>query len=156
MINVRSDLSYQQGLPREFSRSSRLDFYFPALAHLGEQAVLTKEIYCQGSAGASDDASTFGYQERFAEYRYKPSLITGKLRSTYATPLDLWHLAEKFTSKPTLSAAFIAQPVGNPADPIWRSVSVTTEPQFVLDAWIQNRTVRPMPVYSVPGLIDHF
>jgi len=155
ICNVRCDLTYQQGLPREFSRSTRLDYYFPALAHLGEQPILNKEIYLQGSASPANDAAVFGYQERYAEYRYKPSLITGKLRSTFATPLDMWHLAEKFTSLPTLSDAFISAPVGS-ADPIQRVVAVTTEPQFVLDAWIENRTVRPMPTYSVPGLIDHF
>lgn len=155
LCNVRCDLTYQQGLPREFSRSTKLDYYFPALAHIGEQAVLSKEIYLAGSADSAGDATTFGYQERFAEYRYKPSLITGKLRSTYATPLDMWHLSEKFTSRPTLSDAFVSAPVGA-SDPIQRVIAVTSEPEFVLDAWIQNRTVRPMPTFSVPGLIDHF
>ncbi len=155
ICNVRCDLTYQQGLPREFSRSTKLDYYFPALAHIGEQAVLSKEIYLAGSADSAGDATTFGYQERFAEYRYKPSLITGKLRSTFATPLDMWHLSEKFASRPTLSSTFIAAPVST-ADPIQRIIAVTTEPQFVLDAWIENRTVRPMPTFSVPGLIDHF
>lgn len=151
LCSVRADLTYQQGLPKMFSRSTRLDFYFPALAHIGEQAVLTKEIYCLGAAGGANDATVFGYQERFAEYRYYNSKITGKLRSTYATPLDMWHLAQKFTSAPTLSDTFIVE-----TPPISRITAVDTEPQFVMDSFIRNKTVRPMPTYSVPGLIDHF
>lgn len=145
---VRADLTYQQGLPKMFSRSTRLDYYFPALAHIGEQAVLTKEIYCDGSG---NDAIVFGYQERFAEYRYYPSKITGKLRSTYSTPLDVWHLAQKFTSYPTLSDTFIKETM-----PITRIEAVTTQPAFVMDSFVKIKAVRPMPVYSVPGLIDHF
>lgn len=145
---VRADLTYQQGLPKMFSRSTRLDFYFPALAHLGEQAVLNKEIYCDGSA---NDALVFGYQERFAEYRFQNSKITGKLRSTFTTPLDVWHLAQKFTVLPTLSDTFIKETM-----PITRIEAVTTQPAFVMDSFIKNHTTRPMPTYSVPGLIDHF
>lgn len=151
LVMVRADLTYQQGLRREFSRSTRLDYYFPALSHLGEQAILNKEIYLQGSANPTQDAAAFGYQERYAEYRYKPSLITGKLRSTYATPLDMWHLSQKFTALPTLGSTFIQE-----TPPISRIIAVTTEPEFVLDAYIKCKAVRPMPVYSVPGLIDHF
>ncbi|QXP08189.1 MAG: major capsid protein [Arizlama microvirus] len=151
LVMVRADLTYQQGMRREFSRSTRLDYYFPALSHLGEQAILNKEIYLQGSADAAADAAAFGYQERYAEYRYKPSLITGKLRSTYATPLDMWHLAQKFTALPTLGSTFIVE-----TPPISRIIAVTTEPEFVLDCYIKCKAVRPMPVYSVPGLIDHF
>lgn len=151
LVMVRADLTYQQGLRREFSRSTRLDYFFPALSHLGEQAILNKEIYLQGSADAAADAAAFGYQERYAEYRYKPSLITGKLRSTYATPLDMWHLAQKFTALPTLGATFIVE-----TPPISRIIAVTSEPEFVLDCYIKSKAVRPMPVYSVPGLIDHF
>lgn len=151
LVMVRADLTYQQGLRREFSRSTRLDYYFPALSHLGEQAILNKEIYLQGSAQPAQDAAAFGYQERYAEYRYKPSLITGKLRSTYATPLDMWHLAQKFTALPTLGATFIVE-----TPPISRIIAVTSEPEFVLDCYIKAKAVRPMPVYSVPGLIDHF
>ena len=97
LINVYADLTYQQGLNRMFSRQDRWDFYWPALAHLGEQAVLNKEIYAQGTA---DDDAVFGYQERFAEYRYKPSMVTGQMRSNYAQSLDVWHLAQDFTSLP--------------------------------------------------------
>lgn len=145
---VRADLTYQQGLDKKFSRSTRLDYYFPALAHLGEQAVLSKEIYCDGAAG---DANVFGYQERFAEYRYSRSMITGKLRSTYSSPLDIWHLSQKFTSRPTLSSTFIVETM-----PITRIEAVTTEPPFVMDSFIKARWTRPMPAYSIPGKIDHF
>lgn len=148
LVNVRADLTYQQGLHRMWSRQSRFDFYWPALAHLGEQAVLNKEIYAQGTS-ADDDV--FGYQERYAEYRYYPSLITGKFRSTYAQPLDMWHLSQKFDSLPTLSAQFIED---NP--PVSRVIAVQDEPQFLLDTYFSINCVRPMPVYSVPGLVDHF
>lgn len=148
LVNVRADLSYQQGVNRMWSRKSRLDFYFPVLAHLGEQAILNKEIYAQGNAA---DDQVFGYQERFAEYRYSPSVITGKMRSTDSQTLDIWHLAQKFDSLPTLSSQFIQD---NP--PVSRVVAVQSEPQFILDAWFDLKCIRPMPVYSVPGLVDHF
>lgn len=148
LVNVRADLTYQQGLQRLWSRQTRFDFYWPALAHLGEQAVLNKEIYAQGTVA---DDEVFGYQERYAEYRYYPSLITGKFRSTYAQPLDMWHLSQKFDSLPTLSAQFIED---NP--PVSRVIAVQDEPQFLLDTYFSLNCVRPMPVYSVPGLVDHF
>lgn len=147
-VNVRADLTYQQGLNRMWSRQGRFDFYWPVLAHLGEQAVLNKEIYAQGTA---DDDKVFGYQERYAEYRYYPGQITGKFRSTDPQPLDSWHLAQKFSSLPTLSAQFIQD---NP--PVERVVAVTSEPQFLFDSYIRLKCARPMPVYSVPGLVDHF
>ena len=105
----------------------------------------------QGSAQPAQDAAVFGYQERYAEYRYKVSNITGKMRSTYATPLDFWHLAQKFTSLPTLGDTFIKE-----TPPIDRVVAVNTEPQFFFDAYFDLKCARPMPTYSVPGLIDHF
>lgn len=148
LVNVRADLTYQQGLNRMWSRRSRFDFYWPALAHLGEQAVLNKEIYAQGTAA---DEDVFGYQERWSEYRYYPSMITGKMRSTYAQSLDVWHLAQKFTALPTLSASFIED---NP--PLSRVLAVQNEPQILLDVYFNLKSIRPMPVYSVPGLIDHF
>lgn len=148
LVNVRADLSYQQGLNRMWSRKSRLDFYFPVLAHLGEQAILNKEIYAQGT---SADDQVFGYQERFAEYRYSSSVITGKMRSTDPQTLDIWHLAQKFDNLPTLSSQFIQD-----RPPVSRVVAVQSEPQFILDAWFDLKCVRPMPVYSVPGLVDHF
>ena len=148
LLNVRADLTYQQGLDRMWSRSTKYDFYWPALAHLGEQPVYNKEIYAQSD---SNDDLVFGYQERWAEYRYKPSHITGKLRSTYATSLDIWHLSEEFSSLPTLSSTFITS-----APPIDRTLAVTSEPQFVLDSFINVHTVRPMPVYSTPGSLTRF
>lgn len=147
-VNVRADLTYQQGLNRMWSRQGRFDFYWPVLAHLGEQAVLNKEIYAQGTA---DDDKVFGYQERYAEYRYYPGQITGKFRSTDPQPLDSWHLAQKFSSLPTLSAQFIQD---NP--PVERVIAVQDEPQFLFDSYIRLKCARPMPVYSVPGLVDHF
>lgn len=148
LINVRADLNYQQGLHKKFSRRSRYDFYWPALAHIGEQAVLNKEIYA--TATASDD-QVFGYQERWAEYKYAPNQITGKLRSTYSTPLDFWHLAQKFTTLPALNDTFIKD-----SPPIARCIAVPSEPQFILDTYINLNCARPMPMYSIPGLIDHF
>lgn len=147
-VNVRADLTYQQGLNRMWSRQGRFDFYWPVLAHLGEQAVLNKEIYAQGNA---QDDDVFGYQERYAEYRYFPAQITGKFRSTDPQPLDSWHLAQKFESLPTLSAQFIQDD-----PPVDRVVAVTSEPQFLFDSYIRLKCARPMPVYSVPGLVDHF
>lgn len=144
---VTADLSYQQGLHRMFSRSAKTDFYWPTLEGLGEQAVLNKEIYLQGAAGGAADATTFGYQERFSEYKYASTKITGKLRSTASGTLDLWHLAQKFTALPTLGTTFI-----NESPPISRVVAVNTEPQIIMDAYLQLNCVRPMATYAVPGL----
>ena len=148
LVSARADLNYQQGLNRMFSRRTRWDFYWPALSSIGEQAVLNKEIYAQGTAA---DNNAFGYQERYAEYRYKPSVITGKFRSTYATPLDMWHLAQKFDNLPTLNSTFIEE---NP--PLDRVIAVPSEPHFLFDCYFDLKCARPMPVYGVPGLIDHF
>lgn len=145
---LRADITYQQGLNRMWSRRQLFDFYWPTLAHLGEQVVYNKEIFTQGTA---DDNGVFGYQERYAEYRYKPSMITGKLRSTDAQSLDVWHLAQKFDTLPKLNQDFIEE---NP--PINRVIAVQNEPQFFADFWFDLKTSRPMPVYSVPGLVDHF
>lgn len=149
ILSVRADLTYQQGLNRMWSRRTRYDFAMPVLSHLGEQAVLRKEIYATGNP-ANDDV-VFGYQERFGEYRYGQSLITGKFRSTDATPLDMWHLSQEFGSAPTLGPTFIVE---NP--PVDRVVAVTTEPQFLLDSYIDCKTTRALPMYGVPGLMDHF
>lgn len=151
LASVRADLNYQQGLNRMFSRRTRWDFYWPALSHIGEQAVLNKEIYAQGTGNPTADAAVFGYQERFAEYRYKPSVITGKFDSTDPQTLDIWHLGQKFTALPTLSESFIEE---NP--PLDRVVAVPSEPDILFDSYNQLITARPMPTYSVPGLIDHF
>ena len=151
LVSVRADLTYQQGLPRMWSRSTRYDFYFPAFATLGEQAVLNKEIYCTGTA---TDDDVFGYQERWAEYRYKPSQITGYFRSTAAGTLDAWHLAQEFGTLPELNDEFIED-----TPPVERVVAIGAEAdgkQFLFDAFFNVRQARPMPLYSVPGLIDHF
>ena len=147
-MSVRADLNYQQGLQRFWSRSTRYDFYWPVLAHLGEQAVLNKEIYCQGN---SKDEEVFGYQERWAEYRYEPNKITGKMRSTYSQSLDIWHLAQKFDTLPVLNDEFIED---NP--PVKRVLAVQDEPEFIADVWFNYSCVRPMPVRSTPGMVDHF
>jgi hypothetical protein len=148
MAVVFADLNYQQGINRMWKRQDRWDFYWPALAHIGEQAVLNQEIYAQGT---TDDTGVFGYQERFAEYRYKPSMITGQMRSDAATSLDNWHLAIDFGSLPALNASFIEE---NP--PVDRVVAVPSEPDLLLDMFFDLKCARPMPTYSVPGLIDHF
>lgn len=148
LVSVRADLSYQEGLNRMFSRSTRWDFYWPALSHIGEQTILNKEIYLDNSA---NDALVFGYQERYAEYRYKPSVITGQFRSNYSTPLDTWHLAQEFGALPLLNASFI---VDNP--PVDRVIAVSSEPHFLFDSYFDLKCARPMPIYGVPGLIDHF
>ena len=148
LVSVRADLTYQQGLNRMFSRSTRYDFYWPALSHLGEQSILNKEILADGTA--TDDA-VFGYQERYAEYRYKPSNITSLFRSNATGSLDAWHLSQEFATLPALNATFIED---NP--PVDRIVAVPSEPDFIFDSHMSMRCVRPMPVYSVPGLIDHF
>jgi len=145
---ARADLTYQQGIPRMFSRQTRFDHYWPALAHLGEQAVLNKEIFAQGTAADND---VFGYQERFAEYRYANSKITGKMRSTDPQSLDVWHLSQKFDALPTLNKTFIEE---NP--PVKRALAVQDEPEFITDVYFDLKCARPMPVYSVPGFIDHF
>nr|WNN13241.1 MAG: major capsid protein [Microviridae sp.] len=148
LVNVRAALTYQQGLDRLWSRKTRYDFYWPSLAHLGEQAVLNKEIYAQGT---SKDDEVFGYQERYAEYRYGKNEITGRFRSSYPQSLDVWHLAQKFESLPTLSKSFIEENV-----PMDRVVAVPSEPDILFDSLINVKAARPMPLYGVPGLIDHF
>ena len=151
LVSVRADLTYQQGLPRMWSRSTRYDFYFPAFAMLGEQPVYNKEIYVTGTA---TDNQVFGYQERWAEYRYKPSQISSLFRSTAAGTIDAWHLAQKFNSLPTLNSTFIED-----TPPVSRVVAVGAEAngqQFIFDSFFDVKTARPMPLYSVPGLIDHF
>ena len=151
IVNVRADLTYQQGLRKMWSRSTRYDFYFPAFAMLGEQAILNKEIYADGSA---NDGNVFGYQERWAEYRYSPARVSGLFRSTSAGTLDAWHLAQKFTALPTLNSTFIEE-----TPPVSRILAVgagANGAQFIFDSFFDMRVVRPMPLYSVPGLIDHF
>ena len=131
-----------------WSRSTRFDFFWPTLAHLGEQTILEKEIYTTGGAG---DTNIFGYQERYAEYRYKPSQVTGLFRSNATASLDIWHLAQEFSTAPALNSTFIRE-----TPPIDRIVAVPSEPQFILDCFFNFKTARPMPTYATPGLIDHF
>lgn len=148
LINVRADLTYQQGINKMWLRSDVLDFYWPSFAHLGEQAIENIEIYCQGN---DDDKKVFGYQERYAEYRYKPSLITGQFRSTYKEPLDIWHLSQKFATLPTLSDEFIQD-----HPPISRVVAVPSYPHFLLDVKFNLKCIRAMPMYGIPGMMGHF
>jgi len=151
LVSVRADLTYQQGLRRHWSRQTRYDFYFPAFAMLGEQAVLNQEIFCDGTGS---DPEVFGYQERWAEYRYSPSEITGRFRSTSATPLDAWHLAQDFAAVPVLGETFISE-----SPPVERIVAIGSEAngsQFLFDSVFEISAARPMPLYSVPGMIDHF
>lgn len=149
MASIRADLTYQQGLNRMWSRRGRFDFFWPALAHIGEQAVLSKEIFCEGVQPADD--TIWGYQERFAEYRYKPSYVTGQFRSNFAQPLDNWHLAQNFAVRPNLNATFIEE-----APPMARVLAVPTSPHMIGDFYFSLKCARPMPTFGVPGLIDHF
>jgi len=149
LVSVRADLTYQQGLDRMWSRSTRYDFYWPALAHIGEQAVLQQEIFTSGVD--AEDALVFGYQERYAEYRYKPSKITGLFRSDAVGTLEIWHLSQDFAAAPTLNTTFIQE-----SPPIDRVIAVPTEPHFLFDSFTTLKCARPMPVYGVPGMIDHF
>ena len=151
LCNIRTDLSYQQGINKTWLRQTREEFYWPTFAHLGEQAILNKEIYAQGTDA---DNQVFGYQERYAECRYHPSIITGKMRSTYAQSTDVWHFAQKFDALPALNGEFIQDQASYQA--IKRISAVQTEPQFYLDAYLDLKCARPMPVYGVPGLLDHF
>jgi hypothetical protein len=148
LVSVRADLTYQQGLNRMWSRQTRYDFYWPSLANIGEQEVLNKEIYAQGT---SEDNDVFGYQERYAEYRYKPSQITGKLRSDVSGGLDAWHLSQDFDSLPALNSSFIEE-----SPPIDRVIAVPSEPHFIFDSYIRMKCARPMPLFGIPGMIDHF
>ena len=148
-VCARADLTYQQGINKMWLRSTVYDFYWPTFAHLGEKAVELREIYAQGSEA---DTTVFGYQERYAEYRYKPSQITGKFRSSVTGGnLDVWHLSQFFKNAPTLNEEFIME---NP--PIERIIAVPSEPEFLLDIGFRYTTVRPMPMFGTPGLVDHF
>jgi len=149
LVNIRADLTYQQGLERYWSRQTRFDFYWPALSHLGEQAVLNKELFVSNNSTLDDDV--FAYMPRYDEYRFKQSQITGIFRSAATDSLDVWHLAQDFATLPVLDKAFIED---NP--PIDRVVAVPTEPDLLLDIYFKIRAARPLPLYATPGLIDHF
>jgi hypothetical protein len=148
IMSVRADLTYQQGLKREFRKSTRYDVYWPSLAHLGEQSIENSELYCQGTAA---DDNVFGYQERYAEYRYGRNQISRLFQSAATSPLDAWHLSQEFSSLPTLGQTFIEE---NP--PLDRCVRVNTEPHFIVDTFFDIKAARPLPVFGVPGMIDHF
>lgn len=147
---ARYDHTYQQGLDRMWSRKDRFDYYWPVFANIGEQAVKNKEIYAQGN---KEDDEVFGYQEAWADYRYKPNRVTGEMRSAYAQSLDVWHLADDYAQRPSLSDSWIREDKTN----IDRVLAVTSSVsnQFFADIYVQNRATRPMPMYSIPGLIDH-
>lgn len=145
---VRTDQTYQQGIERMWSRKGRYDYYWPVLANIGEQAILNKEIYAQGNA---KDEEAFGYQEAWADYRYKPSKVTGLFRSNAQQSLDSWHYAQDYDKLPTLSTEWMQQ---NDTE-MKRTLAVQSQPDFIADFYIMNKTTRCMPVYSIPGLIDH-
>ena len=143
--------TYQQGLNRMWSRSSRFDFYWPVFSNIGEQPVLNKEIYAQGT---ETDNEVFGYNEAWADYRFRPSRTSGEMRSTHPTPLDSWHLGDVYENLPALSDGWIQEDKNN----VDRVLAVTSENanQLFMDIYIKNHATRPMPMYSIPGLIDHF
>lgn len=145
---VRTDQTYQQGIERMWSRKGRYDYYWPVLANIGEQAILNKEIYAQGSA---KDEEAFGYQEAWADYRYKPSKVTGLFRSNAQQSLDAWHYAQDYNALPTLSTEWMEQGDAE----MKRTLARNDQPDFIADFYFMNRTTRCMPVYSIPGLIDH-
>nr|CAI9751532.1 major head protein [Microvirus sp.] len=147
---ARYDHTYQQGIERHWSRKTRFDYYWPVFANIGEQAVLNKEIFAQGN---SKDNEVFGYQEAWSDYRYKPNRVTGEMRSAYEQSLDVWHLADDYVSLPSLSDSWIREDK-NTVDRVL-AVKSTVSDQLFADIYIQNRATRPMPMYSVPGLIDH-
>jgi hypothetical protein len=147
---ARYEHTYQQGINRFWTKKSRTDFYLPVLANIGEQPVLNREIYAQGTAV---DEEVFGYQEAWADYRYKPSIVTGEMRSNHNKSLDSWHFADDYDALPHLSSDWINEDKA----PIDRALAVQSSVanQIFADFFIQNETTRPMPVYSIPGLIDH-
>lgn len=145
---IRHDHTYQQGLERMWSRKTNLDFYYPVFANLGEQAILKKELYLTGT---STDEQAFGYQEAWAEYRMKPNRISGKFRSNATGTLDSWHYGDNYTETPSLSQAWMKEGDSE----IQRTLAVDNEPQFIMDTIIDNTSIRPMPMYSIPGLVDH-
>ena len=153
LVNVRADLTYQQGMRKHWSRSTIYDFYFPVFAMLGEQAILTKEIYVSGTA--SDDVA-FGYIPRWDEYRHFPAEITGIFRSTATGTLDYWHSSQKFGGVPTLNATFITDDTLTTLNRNFAAGASAQGQQFLCDFMFTGRAARPLPMNSVPGMIDHF
>ena len=152
LINVRGDITYSQGIERYWGKDTRYDFYWPVLSQISEQAVTMVEIWTQGD-GATTDDTVWGYQERYAEYRYKPSRLTNLMSVEAASNLDEFHLSEDFTSEPSLDSTFIESNTGTPLD---RAISVPSQPHFVFDAYFDMKCARPLPLYGVPGNLDHF
>lgn len=153
LCNARADLTYQQGIRKMWSRLTRYDFYFPVFAMLGEQSVFNREIYSDGSA---NDALTFGFQERWAEYRYNPSQIMGLFKSYAAGTLDFWHSAQRFTTLPTLATNFIQDQSETVLNRNFAAGALSQNQQLLVDSVIHGKMVRPLPTYSPPGLVDHF
>ena len=160
LMVIRQDHTYNQGLARQWSRRRLLDVYNPKLAHLGEQPVLNKEWYAQGpsvinaSTNIAYDEEAAGYQEAWYEYRTKVNRVSSAFRTTYATSLDVWHLADNYASLPVLNQSWLEE------TPIYldRTLAVpsTVEDQFLADILVTGTAIRPMPMFSVPGLLDHF
>ncbi|AXL15143.1 major capsid protein [Microviridae sp.] len=150
LINVRSDITYSQGLHRYFSKETRFDFYYPVLSQIGEQEVLNQEIYAEDTANREN---AWGYQERYAEYRYMPSRLSGLMRPEATNTLAVWNLSEEFTSLPTLGSTFIESNTGTPLD---RGIQLPSEPHIFFDSFFDLQCARPMPLYGVPGNLDRF
>ena len=150
LVNARGDITYSQGLDRYWSKSTRYDFYYPVLSGIGEQAILNKEIWIDGSA---NDEDVFGYTGRYNEYRFQNNMLTSLMRPDAASTLASWNLSEDFATLPTLGSTFIESNTGTPLD---RAIAVPSEPHFIADIWHDIKTARPLPLYGVPGGIDHF
>lgn len=149
-VSVRADLSYQQGLNRRFTRSTRFEYFWPELQHMGEQALLSREIFADGTGDPTlqtGDFSVWGYQPRYEEYRYRQNMITGQFRSTYAQSLDSWHLGLHFTTRPVLNSDFIEE-----RPHVDRVVAIADEPEFLLDCYFKFTAARPIGMYGTPGL----
>ena len=153
LMSCRADLTYQNGMDRIWTRKTRYDYYWPALSHLGEQQILNREIWFNPDDIGPDSSNqeTWGFQERYAEYRYNPGRITGKFRSADPESLDVWHLAQDFEELPLLDTPFLLED-----PPIERIVAVPSEPDLLTDVWHEIKATRPMPIYAVPGMVDHF
>ena len=156
VVAIRTNHTYQQGLNKAWLRKKLFDFYTPQLANIGEREIRNIELYAQGSSVVDDDGNiiddqVFGYQEAWAEYRYKPNMVTGKLRSTATGSLDVWHYADYYTQLPYLSGDWIDETDAN----VYRTLAVQNEPQFVMDVYLKSIWTRPMPLNSIPGLMDH-
>lgn len=152
LVNLSGDITYSQGIERYWMKQTRYDFFYPVLAQIGEQAVTMAELWTKGD-GATTDDTVFGYQERYAEYRYKPSRLTGLMNVDATGSLSAWHLSEDFATQPSLDDAFIQSNTGTPLD---RAIAVPAEPHMIFDAYFDMKCARPMPLFGVPGNLDHF